>query len=287
MPPSRSRSRAGSTATWFASGLATRGVWAVLSSMDVFVPARDIDELIFLLDRQIAAYLDRRSPLAYFAALYRAVTLRVRNGIALGAFEDGDRMNRFDTAFGNRYFAALAAAAEGRDPGRAWRVALLAEARPGTAILQHALLGVNAHINFDLPFAAVAVAPGPALPALWNDYEAINGILAAVFEEVQTVISRFSPLLHVLDHVGGRNDEAIAKFSIAAARDEAWHEATRLALESGIGLEQATRSLDRRAALVGDRLILPGGPLGLALQLIADTESRDVVAVTAALIALA
>ena len=50
--------------------------------------ARDIDELILLLDRQIAAYLDRRSPLAYFPALYRAVTIRVRQGIELGAFED-------------------------------------------------------------------------------------------------------------------------------------------------------------------------------------------------------
>jgi hypothetical protein len=196
-------------------------------------------------------------------------------------------MDRFDTAFGNRYFAALDAVAEGREAPRAWRVALSAESRPGTAILQHALLGVNAHINFDLPFAAVAVAPGPALPALRNDYDAINRILAAVFEEVQAIIGRFSPLLHVLDHVGGRKDECIANFSIVAARDEAWHEATRLALESGVGLEQATRSLDRRAALVGDRLILPGGALGLALQLIADTESRDVVAVTQALIALA
>jgi uncharacterized protein DUF5995 len=57
--------------------------------------ARDIDELIVLLDRQIAAYLDRRSPLAYFAALYRAVTKRVRKGIEIGAFEDGARMDRF------------------------------------------------------------------------------------------------------------------------------------------------------------------------------------------------
>jgi hypothetical protein len=249
--------------------------------------ARDIDELILLLDGQIAAYLDRRSPLAYFPALYRAVTIRVRQGIELGAFEDGARMDRFDTSFGNRYFAALDAVADGREPPKSWRVALAAESRPCTAILQHVLLGVNAHINFDLPFAAAATAPGASLPGLWNDYDAINRILALVFEEVQTVIGRFSPLLHVLDHVGGRGDEAVASFSIVAAREEAWHEATRLALESGAGIERATRSLDRRAALVGDRLILPGGPLGLALQLIADTESRDVAAVTEALIALA
>jgi hypothetical protein len=248
--------------------------------------ARDIDELIVLLDQQIASYVARNSPLAYFAALYRTVTSRVRAGIIRGTFEDGTRMNRFDTAFGNRYFAALDAVAEARRPPRAWRVAFGAEARPATTILQHCLLGVNAHINFDLPFAAVAAAPGVSLPTLWNDYDAINRILTQTFAEVQELIGRFSPLLYILDHVGGRSDEAIASFSIVTARDEAWHEATRLALESGLELERATRSLDRRAALIGEHIILPGGPVGLAFQLIAGTESRDVARVTAALVEL-
>jgi hypothetical protein len=87
--------------------------------------------------------------------------------------------------------------------------------------------------------------------------------------------------------IPGAGAQGLEGHSRQTPRDEAWHEASRLALESGAGLERATRSLDRRAALVGDRLILPGGPLGLALQLIADTESRDVVAVTEAIIALA
>ncbi|HWO10490.1 MAG TPA: DUF5995 family protein [Polyangiaceae bacterium] len=241
--------------------------------------ARDIDEVIELLEQRVALYVRQGSPLAYFPALYRAVTVRVRTGIARGAFDDGPRMNRFDTIFGNRYFAALEALEAGRPP-RAWRVAFSAEAQPGLTILQHALLGVNAHINFDLPFAAVATAPGAALPSLERDYAMINAILVGVLDEVQGVIGRFSPLLHVLDHVGGRSDEQLLTFSIVVARDEAWHEANRLALESGADLERATRSLDRRAALLGDRLLLPGGPLGLALQLVAATERHDIGAVT-------
>lgn len=248
--------------------------------------ARDIDEVIELLEGRIALYVRRGSPLAYFASLYRAVTVRVRTGIAHGAFDDGPRMNRFDTIFGNRYFAALDELEAGRPPPRAWRVAFNAETRPGLTILQHALLGVNAHINFDLPFAAVATAPGLALPSLARDYQVINAILANVLDEVQEVIGRFSPLLHVLDHVGGRTDERIASFSVVVARDEAWHEASRLALESGADIERATRSLDRRAALIGDHLLLPGGPLGIALQLVAATESRDITAVTEGLRAL-
>jgi hypothetical protein len=248
--------------------------------------APDIDEVIGLLDGLIAGYRERQSTLAYFACLYRAVTLRVRSGIEQGAFEDGERMNRFDTDFGNRYFAALDAAASGHKPPKAWLAAFAAEARPKTTIVQHLLLGVNAHINFDLPFAAVAAAPGSALPGLRNDYLAINTILARTFAAAQSVIDEFSPLLHVLDQVGGRTDAAIATFSIETAREEAWHEATRLAIESGAQLERAARSLDRRAALLAETIILPGGLLGLAFELIASSESTKVTSITDALLAI-
>jgi hypothetical protein len=251
--------------------------------------AQNIEEALVLLEGIIADYRARRSPLAYFPALYRAVTLRVKRGIARGEFEDGARMDRFDTLFANRYFAALDAQRGGVAAAvpKAWRVAFGAEARAKTTILQHLLLGVNAHINFDLPFAASAVAPGAALPGLHADYLAINAILAAVYDEVQQVIDGLSPLLHILDHVGGRSDEAIANFSIVTARDEAWHEATRLNVESGDQLARSARSLDRRAALIGDRIILPGAPIGLAFELIARTESADVGTVTDALLRVA
>jgi hypothetical protein len=253
------------------------------------MPAQNIDEVIVLLERIIADYRDRQSPLAYFPALYRAVSLRVKRGIARGEFEDGPRMDRFDTMFANRYFAALDAlrAGAGVAVPKAWRVAFGAETRAKTTILQHLLLGVNAHINFDLPFAASDVAPGPALPGLHSDYLAINAILAQVYDEVQEVVDGLSPLLHILDHVGGRTDEAVANFSIVTAREEAWHEATRLTVESGEQLARSARSLDRRAALIGDRIILPGAPIGLAFDLIACTESSNVPTVTDALLRVA
>jgi len=249
--------------------------------------AQNIEEVLVLLEGIIVDYRARQSPLAYFPALYRAVTLRVKRGIASGEFEDGARMDRFDTMFANRYFAALDALRRGVAVPKAWGVAFGAETRAKTTILQHLLLGVNAHINFDLPFAASAAAPGTALSGLHSDYLAINAILAQVYDEVQDVVDGLSPLLHILDHIGGRTDEAVANFSIVTARDEAWHEATRLNVETGEQLARSARSLDRRAALIGDRIILPGAPIGMAFDLIACTESSDVATVTDALLRVA
>jgi hypothetical protein len=195
-------------------------------------------------------------------------------------------MNRFDTAFANRYLAALHAQSAGQRPSRSWRVAFDSETRPNVMILQHLLLGMNAHINFDLPIAAVTATTEATLPELEGDFLAINSILAALLDQVQAAVDRFSPLLNLLDRVGGRTDESLVTFSISNARAEAWHEATRLAREPALQRDRSVLSLDRRVALLAERIIVPGGPCGLAAELISSTESRDVLAITDALVAI-
>jgi hypothetical protein len=90
----------------------------------------------------------------------------------------------------------------------------------------------------------------------------------------------------VVFDVGGRGDEELVTFSIRTARSEAWHEATRLAGESPEQRERSRLSLDRRVTLLASRIIMPDGPLGLASSLIARTESTDLAAVTAAMLAI-
>ncbi|MET0594790.1 MAG: DUF5995 family protein [Polyangiaceae bacterium] len=247
------------------------------------MPAVDIDEVVTQLDAIIAHYRDRGSTLAFFPALYRGVTVRVRDGIRDGRFADGPRMNRLDTRFANRYLAALEDWRAGNKPPRAWRAAFTSEIRPTTLILQHLLLGMNAHINFDLPIATIGTG-ADEMPSLQGDFNIINDILQAMLDEVQEVVNGFSPLLDILDRVGGRTDEAICTFSIVNAREEAWHEAVRLSAETEQRRERSILSLDRRVALLGERIILPGGPCGLAIDLIARTERNDVRAITDALL---
>ena len=250
--------------------------------------ATNIDDVLVKLKGVIDNHRDRGSPLVFFPAVYRATTARVRAGIQNGSFVDGARMERLATTFANRYLAALdaAAAAGGVGPARAWQVTFAAATRQHTMILQHVLLGMNAHINFDLPLAVIAAANGGEIADLEQDFQAINSILASLLEPVQAVIDRFSPLLNILDRVGGRTDEQLVTFSINTARDESWHEATRLADESAEQRERSILSLDRRVALLAERIIVPDGALGMASSLIARTESADIVSVTAAMLAI-
>jgi hypothetical protein len=247
--------------------------------------ATNIDGVLVQLSGIIETH--RQSALAFFPAVYRATTARVKAGIQNGSFADGARMERFVTVFANRYLASLDAAAGGAvPPARAWQVAFDTVARPHTMILQHVLLGINAHINYDLPLAVIAAADGGNVVDLQQDFNAINDILAALLDPVQSVIDKFSPLLKILDEVGGRTDEQLVTFSIKTAREEAWHEANRLAAEPEEQRERSSLSLDRRVALLATSIIVPDGALGVATNLIARTESTDIGAITRAMLTI-
>ena len=108
--------------------------------------------------------------IGYFAALYRQVTVELRTAIHGGLFDDGARMDRFDTHFGNRYFEAYEAWRRARSGPRCWRAAFGLLGDADTIIVQHLVLGVNAHINLDLAIAAAWTSPGAAIRDLQRDF---------------------------------------------------------------------------------------------------------------------
>jgi hypothetical protein len=227
-----------------------------------------------------------RSRLGFFAALYRQVTLGVREGVAQGFFDDGARMERLDVAFAERYLEAYATWLGGGQPSEVWRVAFATSSAGRVTILQDLLLGINAHINLDLGIAAAQIAPGDALPALQGDFDKINTILHALIAPAEQAIERFSPFIKLLDEVGGRLDDVLVDFSLRAARDQAWHNARILAREDPHARDATITVMDRGASLLGRHLAAPGFPLDDAIKVVRLAESRDVPAIIDALDAL-
>ena len=224
------------------------------------MPADTIDEVIQQLDAVIADARLRESRSGYFPALYRKVTVRVKEGIRDGRFEDGERMERLDVAFANRYLEAVAAAGRGEEPTRSWQVAFEAADRWWPIVLQHLLLGMNAHINLDLGIAAARTAPGAELAGLETDFHGINDLLAELVEGVKEELSTVWPRLRRLDRLAGDADDRIINFSISRARDHAWKLAGRLA---PLGAEEQAGEIaaaDHRVAKLG-RLIRRPGPV--------------------------
>ena len=239
-----------------------------MTSGDDVVPGGAIDAVIADLDRIIEAAKAERSPLGYFAALYRMVTVEVQRGIVAGDFDDGARMERLDVLFARRYVNAFDRYRAGERVTESWALAFETTDAWWPIVLQHLLLGMNAHINLDLGIAAARTVPGAALPELRADFDRINEILSRLVDTVQDELARIWPLLRVLDVTAIRTDEAVVDFAMAKARDHAWRVAEELAPLPETAQETRIAEMDRGVAVIGRRVRRPGLLVGLVLKLV-------------------
>ena len=198
------------------------------------------------------------SRLGLFPALYRKVTVRVHEGIRQGRFQDGERMARLDVAFANRYLEAYDAYRNGRPCGACWRVAFDATHRWRPMVLQHLLLGMAAHIQWDLGVVAATVVPGAELPGLKADFMEINALLGELLDEVQAELDHLSPWMRALDLAAGNLDEALARFGMDAARDGAWRFAEALANIPEADRPARIAEADQAVAALARGILSPG-----------------------------
>jgi hypothetical protein len=163
--------------------------------------------LIVRMTDLLARLEDDGDPARFFLGTYLRTTRAVAAALDSGTFEDGNWVARWDVDFAALYLDALDAhRVDPAAPSAPWRLAF--GAKPGLPPEAHVLLGMNAHINFDLPQSLIAViAPEAfadrALLALRRrDHERIDAVLAArVAEEdlaLELVGGRRTPLDRVL-----------------------------------------------------------------------------------------
>ena len=246
-------------------------------------PCQTIGQVIAHLDQVIERCIGERSRLGYFATLYRNVTVRVRDAIAAGRFEDGPRMERLDVIFANRYLDALYNFWRGEPTTASWSVAFQTARLRSPIILQHMLLGMNAHINLDLAIAAVQTSPGSELPGLKRDFQEITVVLSEMIDSVQERFDQVSPWFRIIDYVGGRTDEQVCAFAIKIARNLAWKAAEELAVAAPDKYKQEIASHDLIVAELGRKIQSPGRLVRAALYLVRVRESNQVPVVIEAL----
>ena len=235
-----------------------------------------VDEVLAGLDQVIAGAIEDGDRSGYFAVLYRKVTAKVKEGIEAGFFDDAERMVRLDCLFADRYLDAVAARQAGDPATASWQLTFDAGSAWRPLVLQHLLVGINAHINLDLGIAAARCSPGAELAGLRADYDRVNGILAAMIATVQQDLQRISPWMTLLDRLGARTQTQLIRFSIVTARSGAWRFATQLAATPESRWDALIDGRDRRVAQVGRMVLHPGAWMSTKLLLVSFRESRDV-----------
>jgi hypothetical protein len=218
---------------------------------------QSIDDAIRIM-QAIDAICPDGDGLKWFNWLYLGVTQAVKARVDAGGFQDAAWMAALDVQFADLYFGALGSALSGGVAPRCWQVLL--ERRDWTALgrIQCALAGVNAHINHDLPFAIVRTGPPPVHgDTHYADYSALNSTLSQRIDEAKTELH--VRLLGDLLPPVSRLEDAIAAFSVTAAREAAWNHAEVLwALRPLPDLSaRMADTLDGMTAVIGKTLLVP------------------------------
>lgn len=251
-----------------------------MSSLPPIPPPSTIDQVVDAIQGIIQWSIDNQSRLGYFAALYKRITIAIRDGIAQHVFDDGPRMERFDVTFASRYFAALNGFFHPTDfphPSQCWRVAFEGATAPGPILIQQMIAGVNAHIDLDLGIAAEAVAPGAQIESLHHDFNLVNAVLESQVSTVVTEIDSLSPVLADIYGLLMQHELDLIADGLVFVRDRAWAFAKLLAEEPAI-LHRATIDVhDAEVAAIGRLILHPPGLLENIVEVIAAQESRDVV----------
>lgn len=186
-----------------------------------FTPAVTIDEVIEQLEIIIADCIKNNDQSGYFAALYKRVTVAVKEKIAEGYFADNTRMEQLDVIFANRYLEAHHGWVNKQEITKSWKLAFETAKRWRPLVIQHLLVGMNAHIALDLGIAAATVQP-ENIEELKGDFDKINVVLNDLTNTVQDELAQIFTPMKFLDRLAGGADEFIAGFAMEIARDAAW-----------------------------------------------------------------
>jgi hypothetical protein len=192
--------------------------------------ATTINEVIQFLDEIIESSKREECAIGLFTTLYREVTLKIKEGIDNGSFQDSERMEKIDVIFANRYLNAYYQYKEKKKPSECWDFSFKKAETYWPIVVQHLLMGINAHVNLDLGIASAQVSTIENIGTLKSDFDQINIILSDMVCSVEKCLVKIWPTLTIILKLSGKIDNFFIDFSMKTARDGAWKFANEFVL---------------------------------------------------------
>jgi hypothetical protein len=218
-----------------------------------------------------ASPLGPKNSVSSFNQLYGVITnevlVRLGRSPLDGGFRSPKFLERLDVEFANRYLEALDywTNSSASTPA-SWE--LLFRHRDDAAVppLLSAVLGVNAHVNFDLCFALIDTLKALQIGSFPNDdsdlrqdFLLVNDIF---FEYIPTIRRGFltanDDAKRRIDKIAGPLDDWIQNGSVVVARNYAWTNARELWDLRGDQRDAKRSEIDKEATRVGKIILSPG-----------------------------
>lgn len=239
------------------------------------VPVGDgVRALVRRMEGLLAGLEAAGDPARHFLGTYLRTTRAVGAAVERGSFEDAPWVETWDVAFADLYLRALTAHQE-QSPAvpRPWRIAF--DADPDLPPVLHVLLGMNAHVNFDLPQATVQVidpegfADEHLLEQRRRDHERLDAVLASRVGAESHEMGSLGASRTWRDALRAPADRFATRRLLVESRRRVWHNTLALheaRLRGARATERRIADLDALSSARVADLLLPG-PVLLRLAL--------------------
>ncbi len=204
---------------------------------------------------------------AVFATTYLTLTKQlfsdVKSGLVERTFADPDYLYTEDALFANIYFRTARAYNRGDEVAKAWQIAFDTAKRDDTGAVQDMLLGINAHVQNDMPFMLAALGlTRPNGNSRKPDHDEANGTLNRAYEDVvEEVRVRFDPAIGITNPAGLPADDLLGLELVRSWRENVWRNAEKLLNAEGKREQrQVAKQIEDQAALSAEAIAAGGIP---------------------------
>ncbi len=185
------------------------------------------------MDHLVDGWKESRDARYVFLGCYRMMTAGMLEAADRDTFHDRAWITELLHHFAGYYFDALECYDCGDRVPLVWQQVHQVTVEEDLRDVQYLLLGVNAHINYDLVLTLYDI-----LERDWQDLSAdqrrkryedhcrVNGVIAGTIDRVQDeLLSPADPMMGWIDRACGRLDEYLIAGLITRWRDEVWEQA--------------------------------------------------------------
>ena len=205
---------------------------------------------------------------AVFATTYLTLTKQlfadVKSGLVERKFDDPEYLYTEDALFANIYFRTARAYDRGDEIADAWQIAFDTAERDDTGAVQDMLLGINAHVQNDMPFMLASLGlTRPNGKSRKGDHDEANGTLNRAYEDVVAEVrDRFDPAIDLSNPELVPLDDLVGLELVRTWRENVWRNAERLLNADGKREQrQVAKQIEAEAATTAQTIAtgsLPG-----------------------------
>ncbi len=219
------------------------------------------DPVLSKMDQYVAKWKSAQDSRYVFLSCYYLMSSNMILALENNEFHDEIWVKKLLNHFADYYFNSLTCYDCGDLTPKVWEYAHTATLDKDLSEIQLLILGVNAHINYDLVFALFDMLK-PEWDALsdlqkkqrYQDHCHVNNVIAKTIDRVQDeVLEPLNPNLDWIDRLFGRVDEYLISRLITNWREMVWENAQQiLTIETTESREVFRLKLERDVLHRGD-----------------------------------